>query len=248
MMRIIWVYLNVLLYVLFHIIPIRKRYKHPERYSIEERFKYIRKACQIVVKRSGSEVIVEGKENLLDEPVLYTSNHPSMIDPYFVGYAIEKQTGAVIAGDLWFEKIPIISPWFKSIGCIFVDRVNPREGIKGIKQGIENIKKGHSLLIFPEGEITKIVTDDVVAEFHSGGLKLAEKANVPVVPIVIVGTEKIYTAHEVFGKLKKGKVVIRILEPYTKHIDNKLKTNEVAKDLEEITRATIKEIKETYQL
>jgi|SRR5690554_752204 len=247
-MRILWVYFNVVIYVLFHIIPIRKRYKHPERFSIEERFKYIRKVCKLIVRKSGSKVYIEGKENLTAEPVLYTSNHPSMIDPYFVGYAVEKQMGAVIAGDLWFDRIPIISPWFKSIGCVFVDRVNLREGIKGIKQGIENIKKGHSLLIFPEGEITKIVTNELVAPFNSGGFKLAEKAKVAIVPIVIVGTEKIYTAHEVIGKLIKGTVRIKILKPYTKHLDEKLSTFEVAKELQDLTKTTIEEIKRTYQI
>ena len=150
-MRILWVYLNVFIYVLFHIEPIKKRYKKPEKYSIEERFKYIGRVCDIIIKKSGSKVIVLGKENLNNEAVLYTSNHPCMIDPYFVGYAVDKQMGAVIAGDLWFDRIPVLAPWFKSIGCVFVDRKNPREAIKGIKAGVNNIKKGHSLLLFPEG-------------------------------------------------------------------------------------------------
>lgn len=248
MIRILWVYFNVLIYVLFHIIPIRKRYKNPDKYSIEERFKYIRKVCHIIIKKSGSKVIVLGRENLKFEPVLYVANHPSMIDPYFIGYAIDKQAGAVIAGDLWFDRIPIISPWLESIGSVFVDRINIRKGVVGIKKGIENIKKGHSILIFPEGEITRIVTDDVVAPFHSGGLKLAEKAKVPIIPIVIVGTEKIYAAHEVIGKLKKGTIVIKILEPYTKHLDDNIKMKDVANDLQSITKLTIKEIKKTYIL
>ncbi|HEY8365065.1 MAG TPA: lysophospholipid acyltransferase family protein [Haloplasmataceae bacterium] len=238
-MRIIWVYLNVFVYVLFHIIPIRKRYKHPERYSIEERFKYIQRACHLIVKRSGSKVIVEGRENLLDQNVLYVSNHPSMIDPYFIGYAIDKQTGAVIAGDLWFNNIPILSPWFRSIGCIFVNRKNPREALKAINVGIENIKKGHSLLIFPEGEITKIVTQEVVADYHSGGLKLATEAQVPIIPIVIMGTEKIYTAHEVIGRLRKGTVRIKILEPYTKHLYENISVKDMAMEIQTMTKEVI---------
>ncbi|NLG81825.1 MAG: 1-acyl-sn-glycerol-3-phosphate acyltransferase [Bacilli bacterium] len=239
MLRIIWVYLNAIFYALFHLIPIRKRYKNPERYSIEERFKYIQKLCDIVVKRSGSMVIVEGRENLTTEPVVYVVNHPSMIDPYFVGYALRRQTGAVIAGDLWFEKVPIVAPWFKSIGCVFVDRKNPREGIKGINKGIENIKKGHSMLIFAEGEITHIITNDVVGPYQSGGLRLAEKSGVPVIPIVISGTENIYSAHEVIGKLKKGTVKIKFLSPYTRHLDEKITTKEMAEDLENLTREVL---------
>lgn len=233
MIRIIWVYLNVLFYVLFNFISIRKRYKHPEKYSIDERHKYILKLCNIVVKKSGLKVIIEGRENIPDEPVLYASNHSSMIDPYFVGHAINKQLGAVIAGDLWFERVPVIAPWFKSIGCVFVDRKNPRKGIKGINQAIENMKKGHSMLLFPEGEITKIISHESVGPFHTGGMKIALKAKKPIIPMAIIGSEKVYEAHEVFGKLKKGTIIIKILKPYTKHltdnIDVKVVTDEVKK-------------------
>ncbi len=246
MLRILWVYINALLYVLFHIIPIRKRYKHPENYSIDDRFKYMQKICDLIVKRSGSKVIVEGRENLLEENVLYVSNHPSMIDPYFVGYAIRKQLGAVIAGDLWFDSIPIVSPWFKSIGSIFVDRKNAREGIKAINKGVENIKKGHSLILFPEGEITGIITKEPVADYQTGGLKLATKAKVPIIPIVIAGTERIYTAHEVFGKLKKGTVVLRILPPYVKHLKEETDVKEIAATLRQQTAETIEILNNTY--
>ncbi|QVK16799.1 1-acyl-sn-glycerol-3-phosphate acyltransferase [Mycoplasmatota bacterium] len=239
MFRILWVYLNAFFYVLFHLIPIRKRYKNPEKYSIEERFKYIGRLCNIIVKRAGSKVIVEGRENVPDGAVLYTSNHPSMIDPYFVSYAVVKQLGAVIAGDLWFEKIPVLAPWFKSFGCIFVDRKNPREGIKAINRGIDNMKKGHSFILFPEGEITKMVTDEPVAKFQTGGLRLATKAKVPIVPVVVIGTDKIYTAHEVIGKLKKGTIVIKILKPYVKHISEGVGVKEIAEDLQQMTKETI---------
>ncbi len=241
MLRILWVYLNSFLYVLFHIIPIRRRYKHPEKYSIDEKFKYIGKLCDTIVIKSGLKVIVEGRENLTSYPVLYTANHPSMIDPYFVSYAIQRQLGATIAGDLWFDRIPILAPWFKSVGCVFIDRKNPREGIKGINKAVENVKKGHSMLLFPEGEITRIITEDSVGKYQSGGLKIATKAQVPIIQIVIIGTEKVYTAHEVFGKLKKGTVIVKILKPYVKHLTGDIKEQLIADELQQITKKVIEE-------
>lgn len=243
MFRILWVYLNALFYVLFHLIPIRRRYKHPDKYSIEEKFKHIGTLCKLIVRKTGSKVIVEGREHVPDGAVLYVSNHPSMIDPYFLSYAVEKQLGAVIAGDLWFDRIPVLAPWFKSIGSIFVDRNNPREGIKNINIGIKNMQKGHSLVLFPEGEITKIITDEPVAPYQSGGFRLAVKANAPIIPVVIIGTEDIYTAHEVFGKLTKGTIVIKILEPYVKHFKENKTVQEIADDIQELTRETIENAK-----
>lgn len=238
-MRILWVYFNVFLYILFHIIPIRRRYNHHEKYSIDERFKYMGKVCNLIVKKTGIKVIVEGREYLTDQAVLYTANHPSMIDPYFVSYAVERQLGAVIAGDLWFDRIPVIAPWLKSLGSVFVDRKNSREGIKGINQAVENVKDGHSLVIFPEGEITKFITENSVGKYNSGGLKIATKAKVPIIPVAIIGTDKSYSAHEVIGKLTKGTVVIKILPPYVKHLTDDVSVYTVAEEIQVLTETAV---------
>lgn len=241
MLRILWVYLNAVLYVLFHIIPIRRRYKHPKRYSIDEKFKHARKVGQIVTERSGVDVTVLGREHLLkDQAVLYVSNHASMIDPYFACYAIEHQFGAVIAGDAGYEKIPVVSPWFQSFGSVYVNRENPRDAIKGINQAIKNVKAGQSLLLYPEGEITSYVTnDDSVAPFHTGGLKIAIKGEIPIIPIAMIGTEKIFKARSIIGRMRKGKIVIKILEPYTKHLNEDVKLHDLAEDLRQLIKKEV---------
>lgn len=243
MLRILWTYINAFFYVFIHFFAIRKRYKNPDEFSIEEKFKYAGKLSKLIVKKMGVKVIVEGKDNLLDGPVLYVSNHPSMIDPYFISYAVDRQLAAIIAGELWFDKVPILTPWFKSFGCVYVDRLNPRKGLEGIKKAIDNIKKGHSLLIFPEGEITNYVSNDSLAPFKSGGLKIATKPKMPIIPVVIVGTNKVYTAHKVIGKLNKGNVIIKILDPYTKHITEDLRAQDVSEDLYNLMKKTIENTK-----
>jgi 1-acyl-sn-glycerol-3-phosphate acyltransferase len=243
MLRLIWVYSSAVFYVIFHIVPIRRRYKHPERYSIEERFKHIKKTCEIIVKRTGADLTVLGREHLIpDQPVLYIANHASMIDPYFVSVAVVHQLGAVIAGDDGYEKIPVLAPWFRSIGSVFVDRKNPREGIKAINQAIKNVKSGHSLILFPEGEITRFVApDETVAPFHTGGLKIATKAGVPIIPIAISGTPKVFKARSVIGRIKKAKVTMTILEPYTKHINGSLPIGELAEELRQLIIEKVEE-------
>lgn len=235
MIRIIWVYLNAFLYIIFHLFKIRKHYKFPERFSHEERFSIVKKTAMLVAKRSGCPVHVLGKENLLDEPVLYVANHPSMMDPYFCGVGIENPTGAVIAGDEGYENIPIIAPWLRSIGSVFIDRENPRQALKGINKGVQNVKRGHSLLLFPEGEITRYVDPNVkVAPFQTGGLKIATKAKVPIIPIAISGTEKVYPRRSVLGPIRKHPVTIRFLKPYTKHLESSITVREMAEELRQL--------------
>lgn len=246
MLRLIWVYLNALTYVLFHIVPIRRRYKHPERYSYEERFKHIKRVCMIIVKRTGAKVEVFGQENFLpNQPILYVANHASMIDPYFVGYAALYPMGAVIAGDDGYEKIPILAPWFRSIGSVFVDRENPREGIKAINEAIENVKNGHSIILFAEGEITRFVDPEaVVAPFHTGGLRIATKAQVPIIPIAISGTTSVFNRRSVIGRIRKGHVKIKILPAYTKHLESDLSPKDIASELHDLIEQEVINLQE----
>lgn len=236
MLRIIWVYLNALLYVLIHIIPIRRRYRHPERYSINDRYKRCKRLCDLIARRTGCSFTVIGTENIpKDQPVLYVANHASMLDPYLVGATSPYQMGAVIAGDDGYENIPIIAPLLKSVGSVFVDRENPREAIVAIKEAVENVKKGHSMLLFPEGEITHyLAPGEVIAPFQTGGLKIATKGKIPIIPVAISGTAKAYPKRAVIGPLRKGKITMRYLEPYTKHLEEDIRINEVAQELREL--------------
>lgn len=75
----------------------------------------------------------------------------------------------------------------KEFDCVFIDRENTREGLKSILQGVENLKRGRSMLIFPEGTRSK---SHKINEFKKGSMKLATKAKVPIVPITVDGAFK----------------------------------------------------------
>jgi len=186
-------------------------------------------------------VTVVGRQHLLpDQPVLYVANHASMIDPYFVSHAVIYQLGAVIAGDDGYEKIPVLAPWFESIGSVYVNRKNPREAIKGINQAIKNVKDGHSLVLFPEGEITSyLAPGETVAPFQTGGLKIATKGQIPIIPIAIEGTSSIFKARSIVGRLKKGEINITILPPYTDHLTSDVPVYEIAATLRQQIKCII---------
>ncbi|ERJ13615.1 lysophospholipid acyltransferase family protein [Haloplasma contractile] len=231
MFRIMWVYLNAGWYVIRHLFVIKKKINYPDDYTIDEKFEEVRELNKIIVETSGLDIMIEGKENLKNEPVLYVANHASMFDPYILGNSIDKQLGAVIAGDEWYQKIPIISNWFKLIGSVYLNRKNTREGIKAIKEAATNIKNGHSILVFPEGEITQYITNESVGVFKGGSFKIATKANVPIIPIAMIGTDEVYKSRGIFGRLYKHRVVVKILEPYTKHLNKTIKTSDIANDI-----------------
>ena len=65
------------------------------------------------------------------------------------------------------------------------------------------------MCIFPEG--TRNKGTEPLLPFHDGSLKIAEKAECPVVPVAINNTEEIFEAH--FPKIKKTHVIIEFCKP-----------------------------------
>ena len=99
------------------------------------------------------------------------------------------------------------------MNCLFLDRSNNREAIKTINQGIELLKSGVSMAIFPEGTRSK---DGSIQDFKKGSLRLAIRSNTPIVPVAISGS---YKGLEEKGRIVAAKVKITFLEPiYTEAI------------------------------
>jgi len=138
-----------------------------------------------IIKYSGLKTEVLGIENLPKEPCLYVANHQSQLDIPLIMANLDEVAGAIAKQEVgsW----PIVSSWMKEFGCVFIDRENTREGLKSILQGVENLKNGRSMLIFPEGTRSK---GHEINEFKKGSMKLATKAKVPIVPITVDGAFK----------------------------------------------------------
>ncbi|WP_042355356.1 lysophospholipid acyltransferase family protein [Bacillus rubiinfantis] len=140
-----------------------------------------------IMRITGSQITVEGEERIPSGPVVLVSNHEGDFDvPVLLGF-IKKPFGFV--SKIEVKKVPIISAWMEAINCVFLDRSDRRQAVKSIREGIDLIKHGHSMIIFPEGTRSK---GGPVAEFKSGSLKLAKEAGVPLVPISIKGTANVF--------------------------------------------------------
>ncbi len=64
---------------------------------------------------------------------------------------------------------------------IAIDRAQPREAVKSLlTQGVERIKEGNSVIVFPEGTRS---SSGEIRRFSRGGAKLAVAAGAPIVPI-----------------------------------------------------------------
>jgi 1-acyl-sn-glycerol-3-phosphate acyltransferase len=159
-----------------------------------------------VLKIAGLNLTVIGKENIPEEPCVFVGNHQSNLDIPAILANMNRLTGAIAKKDM--EKIPIVSYWMRQIHCVFLDRENPREALKSISEGVDNLKNGYSMIIFPEGTRSR---SNSMGEFKKGSMRLATKAGVPIIPITIYNTNKAMEGNN--GKVRKANAKLIIGKP-----------------------------------
>lgn len=157
----------------------------------EERDKLVYKNttswARTLLKIAGVKVTVHGVENIpKDTNVLYIGNHQGNFDIPIYMSEIPGLKGFV--SKIEVKKIPGVRTWMEYMYCVFMDRSSLRKSGEAIIEGIKILKKGHSLVIFPEGTRSK---GDKMGDFKAGSFKLATKSKVPIVPVTMSGSYKI---------------------------------------------------------
>lgn len=213
MIRIIMVALTVVLFLVFSVpllavLGIQEK-KDPEG-AKRRSLRIVQGVFRFILRRAGVTYEVRGLENIPeDRAVLYVGNHRSYFD-ILVGYVtVPGLTGFVAKKEML--KIPLLRDWMHKVNCLFLDRVDIKEGLKTILEGIEKVKSGTSIWIFPEG--TRNENEDMteLLPFHEGSLKIAQKSGCPVIPVAITGTAPIFEQHLPF--IRPSHVVIWYGEP-----------------------------------
>jgi len=211
----------------FKLIKLRFQHKTAERDAYAQLL--ARNWARSALNQNGSAIHVSGIENVpASGGVLFVSNHQSNFDiPIFIGF-IPRDKGFIAKIELL--KIPVFRMWMKALGCVFIDRHDPRQSFSALNEAAERMKNGHSFVIFPEGTRS---SDGKLGNFKSGSLKLAVKANVPIVPVTINGSINIMAKG---SSLIRSAVVDVIISPPI--IINQLARNDL-KSITEKVRTVI---------
>ncbi|WP_422123355.1 lysophospholipid acyltransferase family protein [Planococcus sp. X10-3] len=178
--------------------------------SVEEYDKLIHtepsKWATEIMRRTKSEVSVEGLHFLPEGPALLVSNHEGNFDIPVILSSIPKPFGFISKTEV--KKLPVIPVYMEDMNCVFIDRTDRRSALKSISDTAQKLKEGHSILIFPEGTRSK---GEGLGEFKAGFMRIATDAGVPIVPIAIKGTADIMEKNN--NKIRAAKVKLQILEP-----------------------------------
>ena len=194
----------ILFFIKSWIVPIVAKVKGKEA---AERFKHVsvQKWCKFTFDIIGIEVEYEGVENIPQENCLFVGNHQGILDIPALMMGANRTVGFIAKKELL--KTPVMGRWIRLCHSVGIDREDPRDAVRVIKEGVENLNKGYSLGIYPEGTRAK---DGILKDFKAGSLKLAIRAKVPVVPVTVDGT---YKAYELNKKFQPTRIKVKYDKP-----------------------------------
>jgi len=152
-------------------------------------------------------VEVNGIERLdPNQTYIFTPNHQSLIEvPLFVTYL---GCNPAYLGKKEVFKYPIFGYGIRMVGVVPVDRSNSPAAVESAKVATENLKRGKSYVVYPEGTRSK---DGRLLPFKKGAFMMAIDAGVPVVPISVSGATRIMPKGQV--KIFPSTVRLTIHEP-----------------------------------
>ena len=147
--------------------------------------------------------VIDRQNAPLDESFVMASNHIGRLDAAIVFLFSQRQDIIMIFAEK-YRKIPLL-PWFiKQIDGIWVDRFNADFG--AVRETLNRLKKGGVLVLAPEG--TRSPTGNL-QKARAGASYLAAKAEVPIVPVALVGSEDAnVVAH--LRRLRRSVITIRV--------------------------------------
>ena len=163
--------------------------------------------AKVILWICGVKVDVKGLENVdSDVPRVYISNHQSYFDIFALFARLPVSFRFVLKQEL--IRIPLFGYAAKSLGHVGLDRTDHRKAVKSMDEAAEKMKRGASMLIFPEGTRSE---DGKLQPFKNGGFRLALKAGFDVVPVAIINSRHIVPKGSL--RINKGTFGMNIGKP-----------------------------------
>jgi 1-acyl-sn-glycerol-3-phosphate acyltransferase len=181
------------------------------------------------VSTSGTDIIDPRERYVI------VSNHLSMFDiPILIRYLPIR--GRFLAKAELF-KIPLFAQGMRTVGMIEINRSKGGSSRQAINEGVRLAgERGNSLIVFPEGTRS---TESALLPFHKGAFRIAIDTGLPVLPVIIEGTDRISTpGSPIFFP---GSATLTVLDP----INTSGMTNK--NDLKALTRTVESEMNRVYE-
>ncbi len=203
-------------------------------------YKLVAFTIRLILRINGG-FEIKGKENIPPKGgVLVAANHISYLDPPLIGSILPRRATFMARKGL-FES-PVLR-WMIKSAAFPVDRQRTRPST--IKETVRRLKGGELIVIFPEGRRSD---SGELMEAKRGVGMIVSLSKVPVVPALIVGSDK---ALPVDAKwLKRAKVTVVLGKPiyHTSITEGKnYSGHELHEEISNRVMASIKEMQSKYE-
>ncbi len=163
--------------------------RHGEKYSEEDCYRYAQLAIRRMMKAGHIATEKYGMEHLPQEGgYMLFSNHQGKYDALGIMYAHEKPCSVVI-DDVRSHGI-LVKQFIDMIHGKRLVKDDLRQSARIIRELAEDTKNGRRFIIFPEGGYYK--NHNTVGEFKAGSFKSAVKAKVPIIPVALINSYKVF--------------------------------------------------------
>lgn len=158
-----------------------------------------------------------GKENIPRNSasgLLIVANHQTYFDPFWIAVPVKRKL-RFMAWDRAFDLF-LIGRLIRYLGAF---PVNLQRGSRqSFRQAIKFLREGANLFIFPEG--AREFSNGKLLPFKSGAVKIALKADVPILPVTVSGANRIWAQDMKYPRLGKVKIVFHPLVELKKPAEN----------------------------
>jgi 1-acyl-sn-glycerol-3-phosphate acyltransferase len=152
----------------------------------------------------GIRVRIEGVGNIPPGVCIFASNHLSNVDPLALVPAIPRRIALLVKRELF--RVPVLAQAMGMAHFVPVDRSDREAAVASVDRAVVYLKEGLSFAVFPEGTRSR---DGHLRPFKKGTFVMAIQAQVPIVPVCLIGAQKLMRKGS--RALYPGEVIVRFL-------------------------------------
>lgn len=179
---------------------------------------------------------MEGRKKISGKKaVVMIANHRSLVDILAL-YKIRRHFKWTSKDENF--KLPFVGMVLSLTNSIRIKRNSIRSGAQFIGQAETEMKKGSSILLFPEGTRSR---GTKMRSFKEGAFTLAKRMNSPILPIVHSGTEKCFDRGS-WAMKGRADIYIRVLDEIPAEVVAKTETGELMAMLREQMEQGLEEL------
>lgn len=213
----------------------RRRAEQPEKYSEEDCYDYMKYVIEFMQRTGHIQTEGYGMYHLPKEGgyMLYP-NHQGKYDAYGIVSVHDKPCTVVM------DKAKSYAIFIKDVIDMLkgkrMDIHDTRQALTIINEIAEEVAKGRRYILFPEGGYTKDKKNNL-GDFKPGCFKIVLKSKVPIVPVALIDTYKVYNSWQ----LTPVTTQVHFLEPIYYEEYKDMKTPQIAEMVKERIQKKIEE-------